>query len=230
MQPIGHLPAQEWLTFPETVQVMEAIMAGGKPARFVGGCVRDAILGLPISDIDIICPETPEKVMELLEQAGIRAEPIGLAHGSILAIQPSKTFDITTLRSDVETFGRHARVNYHDNWLDDAARRDFTMNAIYADPDGSLYDPMGGIEDLKAGRVRFIGDAYERIREDCLRILRFFRFQAYYGRMPPSASNLRLVSKKHPTLGGYHGKGLVGIKAHLAVGRPCTRDEGYAPT
>lgn len=202
MEPAGRLPAQEWFTHPETVQVMKALMSGGKPARFVGGCVRDAILGLQISDVDIATPEPPERVITLLHKLGIRVEPIGLAHGSVMAIQKNRAYDITTLRSDVETFGRHARVNYIDDWQQDASRRDFTMNAIYADLDGTLYDPTGGIPDLKAGRVCFIGDPYQRIQEDCLRILRFFRFQAYYGQEPASAEALLACEKEAPYIRG----------------------------
>ena len=165
----------------QTRKVMDALMSGGQPARFVGGCVRDALLGLPVKDIDIATPETPERVTALIEQAGLRAIPTGIDHGTITAICDGIPFEITTLRCDVETFGRHARVRYTTDWLEDAARRDLTLNALYCDPDGSVFDLVGGLADLKAGRIRFVGEARARIEEDVLRLLRFFRFYAYYG-------------------------------------------------
>lgn len=190
MKPAGKLPPQDWITFPETVRVMNAIMAGGKLARFVGGCVRDAILGRDIADVDIATAEPPTRVVRLLKDAGIQVIPFGLDHGSVLAVQPNMTYHITTLRADLETYGRHARVDFIDDWQEDAIRRDFTMNALYADLDGTFYDPAGGVEDIMAGRVRFIGDPLERIHEDYLRVLRFFRFQAYYGLEPPTEEHL----------------------------------------
>lgn len=189
MQPAGKLDSQDWLQSPETIELMHALMAGGKTARFVGGCVRNSLLQQPISDIDIATAESPEQVMVLLKAAGIHVIPVGIEHGSVLAVH-GQAYNITTLRADVETTGRHAVVSYIDDWSADAMRRDFTMNALYADLDGTFYDPCNGLPDLQEGRIRFIGDAQTRIREDYLRILRFFRFQAYYGKTPPENAHL----------------------------------------
>ena len=185
--------APAWLTEPATRAVLDAFAAGGVEARFVGGVVRDALLGLPLgasggrADIDIATPAPPERVVELLESRGIRVVPTGLAHGTVTAIpapQPGtapRHFEITTLRRDVETYGRHARVAFDADWAADAARRDFTINAIFLSPDGALDDPAGGLADLRAGRVRFVGDPATRIAEDVLRILRYYRFEARFG-------------------------------------------------
>lgn len=148
---------------------------------FVGGCVRNALLDVPVADIDIATPLTPDAVMARLKDSGIRAVPTGLAHGTVTAVHEGKPVEITTFRKDVETDGRRAKVAFTTDIAQDAARRDFTMNALYADPDGTVVDPLGGLEDLQARRVRFIGLAQDRIREDYLRILRFFRFHAWYG-------------------------------------------------
>jgi poly(A) polymerase len=184
---------QDWMTEPATRAVIDAFAAGGVEARFVGGVVRDALLGLPIgasggrTDIDIATPAPPERVVELLEARGIKVVPTGLAHGTVTAIpaaQPGtalRHFEITTLRRDVETDGRHARVAFDADWAADAARRDFTINAIFLSPDGALDDPTGGLADLRAGRVRFVGDPATRITEDVLRILRYYRFEARFG-------------------------------------------------
>lgn len=169
-----------WLTDDRTKAVMEALGQGA--ARFVGGCVRNTILGEPVADVDIATVLTPDQVITHLEKAGLRAVPTGVEHGTVTAVSGGKSFEITTLRKDVKTDGRHAEVSFTADWVADAARRDFTMNAIYADRDGTLHDPVGGHEDALAGRVRFIGDAGVRIREDYLRILRFFRFNAWYGK------------------------------------------------
>src|SRR5262249_11786068 len=153
------LPPQDWLTAPETRAVVDALTRDGGQARFVGGCVRDAWLGRAVKDIDLATPDLPETVMQRLERAGIRAIPTGIEHGTVTAVIAGKPFEITTLRHDVETFGRHARVAFTEDWNADAARRDFTMNALSAEPDGTVHDPFGGIPDLEAGRVRFVGDA-----------------------------------------------------------------------
>lgn len=180
--------------------VLGALQGNGQPARFVGGCVRDAIIKRPVKDIDIATPEPPEKVMELLRTAGIRAIPTGIDHGTVTALDGEERFEVTTLRHDVETFGRHARVAFTDDWSGDAARRDFTINALYLDMDGTIYDPTKGLKDLKAGKVRFVGDAETRIREDVLRLLRFFRFQAYYAKKPPDRKALAACSLLAPEL------------------------------
>lgn len=172
-----------WINAPETVKVMAALEAASKgSARFVGGCVRNTLRGAPVDDIDIATQLTPEKVMAALRTAGVRAIPTGLEHGTVTAVCNSQPFEITTLRRDVETDGRRAVVAFTEDWAEDAARRDFRLNAIYADAEGALSEFIpGGIDDAEAGRVIFIGDPDERLREDYLRILRFFRFNAWYG-------------------------------------------------
>jgi poly(A) polymerase len=150
--------------------------------RWVGGAVRDTLLGHPVKDIDAATPLPPEEVMLRLAAAGIKPIPTGIDHGTITAVLPGGPVEITTLRHDVSTDGRRATVAYANDWQDDAARRDFTINALYADPQtGEVFDWFGGLDDLNARRVRFIGDARTRIREDYLRILRYFRFQARFG-------------------------------------------------
>jgi poly(A) polymerase len=181
MQPSNIQIDQPWLTQPGVQDVMQALTSGGGIARFVGGCVRDAMFHRPIRDIDIATDQTPDQVIALLSDADLRHAPTGLAHGTITAIAAGQGYEVTTLRVDQETDGRRAKVAFTEDWLGDAQRRDFTMNALYCDPDGTVYDPVGGIEDIAAGRVRFIGDARARIEEDYLRILRFFRFHAWYG-------------------------------------------------
>ncbi|MEE2979967.1 MAG: CCA tRNA nucleotidyltransferase, partial [Pseudomonadota bacterium] len=183
MESAGRIDPPPWMTAPETRSVLDALGAEGAVVRLVGGAVRDAVIGRPHggTDIDIATPDTPETVIRLLEAAGLRAVPTGLKHGTVTAVAGRQPFEITTLRRDLETDGRHATVAFTDDWAADAARRDFTMNALYCDPGGTLYDPVGGIADIKAGRVRFIGDGRTRIDEDALRILRFFRFHAHYG-------------------------------------------------
>jgi poly(A) polymerase len=172
---------QPWMVEPATCAVLAALLAGGVEARFVGGSVRDALLGKQIGDIDIATPASPERVIELLEKAGIKAVPTGLAHGTVTAVVPPRHFEITTLRRDVETYGRRARVAFDADWAADAARRDFTINAIFLTPDGTLHDPVGGLVDLRARRVRFVGDPATRIAEDVLRLLRYYRFEAHFG-------------------------------------------------
>ena len=177
-----------WLHFP-LVKAVELAL-GADNIRFVGGAVRDTVIGRPIKDIDIATPLKPDEVVVRLEKAGIKVAPTGLQHGTVTAHLQGSSLEITTLRVDVKTYGRHADVAFTENWQQDAERRDFTMNAIYADTDGKIYDLTGGVADAKAGRVRFIGSARERIREDGLRILRFFRFYAHYGRGPVDVDTL----------------------------------------
>ncbi|MEM5516681.1 CCA tRNA nucleotidyltransferase [Henriciella sp. AS95] len=175
----------DWLTADETLAVMTALDKARKGgSRFVGGCVRNAIMGRAAAkeDIDIATQLEPDAVIEALEAAGIRAIPTGIEHGTITAVTNSTPFEITTLRRDVETDGRRAVVAFTEDWAEDAGRRDFRLNAIYAEADGTLHDPTGGgITDAETGHVIFIGDADTRLREDYLRILRFFRFNAWYG-------------------------------------------------
>lgn len=184
------LTPQPWMSAPETVAVIAALTARGGTARFVGGCVRDSVLGRPVKDVDIASSDVPEAVQDLLTAAGLEVAPTGLAHGTVTAISGGLPFEITTLRRDVATDGRRATVAFTDDWAADAARRDFTLNALYLDPDGTLYDPTGGLPDLRAGRVRFVGDPASRIQEDYLRILRFFRIYAHYGKPPPDVAAL----------------------------------------
>lgn len=176
------LPAAEWQRSEGLARVVSAL--DGR-ARLVGGVVRDTLLGIETRDIDIATPLAPQDVIERLERAGVRAVPTGLAHGTVTAVADHRPYEVTTLRRDISTDGRHAVVAFTDDWREDAARRDFTMNALYADPDTlAVHDFFGGLEDLKAGRVRFIGDPLKRIAEDHLRILRFFRFMARFGDVP----------------------------------------------
>jgi poly(A) polymerase len=167
------------------------IIAALGDVRFVGGCVRDALAGLIAKDIDFATPLPPQDVIAALEAAGIRAVPTGIDHGTITAVSDDEHAEVTTLRRDVSTDGRRATIAYTDNWREDAARRDFTINALYADPKtGVVFDPFGGVDDLRAGVVRFIGAPLDRIAEDHLRILRFFRFHARFGTGAPDSAAL----------------------------------------
>lgn len=170
-----------WIEDPAAQAVCAALMAGGHQALFVGGCVRNALLDMPIGDIDIATDATPEQAMALAAHAGIKVIPTGIEHGTVTFIIRKRPHEVTTFRRDVQTDGRHAKVVFSSRIEDDAARRDFTMNALYARPDGTLVDPLGGLPDLRARHLRFVGDPAARIREDYLRILRFFRFHAWYG-------------------------------------------------
>lgn len=170
-----------WIEDPAAQAVCAALMAGGHQALFVGGCVRNALLEMPIGDIDIATDATPEQAMALAAHAGIKVIPTGIEHGTVTFIIRKRPHEVTTFRRDVQTDGRHAKVAFSSRIEDDAARRDFTMNALYARPDGTLVDPLGGLPDLRARHLRFVGDPAARIREDYLRILRFFRFHAWYG-------------------------------------------------
>lgn len=166
-----------WVIAAASRAVMDALGEG----FFVGGCVRNALLGAPVTDIDVATPLLPDDVRQRLEAAGLKAIPTGVAHGTVTAVHNGTPIEITTFRADVETFGRHATVSYTTEMAVDASRRDFTMNALYADREGEVIDPLGGMADLMVRRIRFIGDPHDRIREDYLRILRFFRFHAWYG-------------------------------------------------
>jgi poly(A) polymerase len=177
-----------WFQAPALKAVVSALSVGDEKPRIVGGAVRDGLLGLPVSDVDLATALTPDAVILCLENARIKAVPTGIDHGTITAVSSGKTFEITTLRRDVSTDGRRATVAFSNDWKEDAARRDFTINALYADPDsGEVFDYFGGLVDLNAGVVRFIGDAATRIAEDHLRILRYFRFYARFGAAAPDA-------------------------------------------
>ncbi|PZQ62770.1 MAG: polynucleotide adenylyltransferase [Sphingomonas taxi] len=176
------LPAAAWRDRPGLGRLAAALDADAGHARWVGGAVRDTLLGLEVADLDLATTFAPDEVVRRLEAAGIRSVPTGIAHGTVTAISAGTVVEVTTLRRDVSTDGRHAVVAFSDDWREDAARRDFTMNALYADPlSGAVFDWFGGLADLAARRVRFIGDPYRRIAEDHLRILRFFRFHARFG-------------------------------------------------
>ena len=170
-----------WLENPHAQAVLTMLTKAGFHALAVGGCVRNALLGVPVVDVDIATDALPETVSALAEKAGLRAVPTGIAHGTVTVVSGGEGFEVTSFRHDTETFGRHARVSFGADLKQDAMRRDFTMNALYAQADGTLVDPLGGIRDLLARQVRFVGDADARISEDHLRILRFFRFHAQYG-------------------------------------------------
>lgn len=195
------IAAASWLHDPATQRVFAALNQNGYVARAVGGCVRNALLAAaaPLghapappqaTDIDIATTATPEQTLTLAAAAGLKTVPTGLQHGTITVIANGRTFEVTTLRRDVTTDGRRAEVAFTDDWAMDAARRDFTMNALYADASGTVFDPLGGYTDLRAGIIRFVGDPTTRIREDYLRILRFFRFSAEYGRDAPDPASL----------------------------------------
>jgi poly(A) polymerase len=179
-----------WLDRPETQAVFAALAAAGFTARAVGGSVRNALAGRPVIDVDIATDARPEEVMRAAEAAGLKAAPTGLAHGTVTVVAGGHPYEVTTLRRDVESHGRHATVAFTDDWSEDARRRDFTLNALYCSADGTVFDPLGGYPDLAARRVRFIGDAGERIREDYLRILRFFRLTAEFAEGPADAEGL----------------------------------------
>lgn len=171
----------DWLTDPRAQAVCGMLTEAGFAAHFVGGCVRNALMDVATTDVDIATNARPDIVSNLAKKAGFNPVPTGEEHGTITVVVQGHPFEITTWRRDVETDGRRAVVAFADTLEEDARRRDFTMNALYATPEGVVVDPLGGLADLKARRVRFIDDAHDRIREDYLRILRFFRFHAWYG-------------------------------------------------
>lgn len=204
---IDSLADAKWLNWPQTRAVFKALRADGAEARAVGGAVRNALMGTPVKDVDIATTALPEEVVQLARRAGLHAVPTGFEHGTVTLVADKMPFEVTTLRRDIETFGRHARVTFTTDWREDAMRRDFTMNALYCDADGQVHDPLGGYADLKAKRVRFIGDAHQRIREDYLRILRFFRFLAQYGDpTAPDAEGLEAVQAEKAGLAQLSGE------------------------
>jgi poly(A) polymerase len=188
--------------------LFDVLGQAGIEGRYVGGYVRDTILGRSDekTDIDIAVNRAPETVMAALAAAKLKVVPTGLKHGTVTAIVEGRPFEITTLRRDVETDGRHAVVAFTDDWREDASRRDFTFNALYADRAGTIYDYFEGRADLAAGRVRFIGDPDRRIAEDRLRMLRFFRFHAWYGRPPFDAAGFDAVRRNAATVRGLSGE------------------------
>ena len=200
----AELPA--WMRGDAVKRVLSALTAGGEEARFVGGAVRNTLMGRPVKDVDIATPLTPDNVVRRLEDAGIKAVPTGIAHGTVTAVIEGETFEVTTLRSDVETDGRRAVVAFSADWREDAGRRDFTINALYASPDGEIFDYHEGLKDIPQGRVRFIGDARARIREDYLRILRLFRFHAWYGKGDIDPTALKAAAEERANLGRLSGE------------------------
>jgi poly(A) polymerase len=195
-----------WMSDPPVRMLFDALANGGIAARFVGGCVRDWVLERPINDIDIAVDKPPGTVTKALEAADIKVVPTGIKHGTVTAIVKSRPFELTTLRRDVETDGRHAIVAFTDDWREDASRRDFTFNALYADRAGTIYDYFDGQTDLKAGRVRFIGDPEQRIAEDRLRVLRFFRFHARFGKPPFDGPSFDACRRNAATVSGLSGE------------------------
>ncbi|SDE81875.1 CCA tRNA nucleotidyltransferase [Rhodospira trueperi] len=185
--PVGQLSPDPWMKTPGLRRLLAALSADGTEVRLIGGCVRDGLLRRPVKDVDIATPDRPEVVQALLARADIGTVPWrrGLEHGTVLAVVDETPFEVTTLRRDVRCDGRHAEVAFTEDWTADAARRDFTINTLSATPDGAVFDYFDGITDLSAGRVRFVGRAIDRIREDALRILRFFRFHAHYAHTAP---------------------------------------------
>ncbi len=221
MQSQDRLPLQPWMTSRATSALLKALEANGSEVRFVGGCVRDAIKGFPIKDIDLATPDRPEKVVYLLESAGLKAIPTGIDHGTVTAISHGESYEVTTLREDVETDGRRAKVAYTDDWVRDAARRDLTINALSCRSDGTLFDPFDGLEDLRNGRVRFVGNASERITEDYLRLLRFFRFHAFYGAGELDGEGLAAAKQLAPNLTSLSGERVrVELLRLLSTGDP----------
>ncbi len=195
-QPALRIAPPAFLSDP-ALQAVLAVLPG---ARLVGGCVRDAIAGRAVADIDLATPSPPDAVTRALQAGGLRAVPTGLDHGTVTAVSGGRGFEVTTLRRDQATDGRHAQVAWTADWREDAARRDFTMNAMSMLPDGAVYDYFDGVSDLRAGRVRFVGDPAARIGEDYLRILRFFRFHARYGHGEPDPAALDALRDGVPGL------------------------------
>ena len=208
-----------WLQRPATRAVFAALAAKGFEARAVGGAVRNALLGRTVGDVDIATPARPAEVMAAAQAAGLRAIATGLAHGTVTVIAEGQTYEVTTLRVDVETDGRHAKVAFSGDWAADARRRDFTLNALYCSADGRLFDPLGGWPDLVLRRVRFIGDARQRIREDYLRILRFLRFAAEYGEGLPDPEGLAAAVAERAGLASLSGERVRAELLRLLVAR-----------
>jgi tRNA nucleotidyltransferase/poly(A) polymerase len=189
-KPFPNLAAAEWLAAPAVRRVFAVLTAGGEEARIAGGAVRNALMGLAVGEVDFATTATPDKVIAAAAKAGIRAVPTGLDHGTVTLVVDGTGFEVTTLRQDIDTDGRHAIVRFGRDWDADARRRDFTVNALSVDAAGVVHDPVGGYPDILARRIRFIGDPDRRIAEDRLRILRFFRFQAQVGEGAIDAAGL----------------------------------------
>jgi poly(A) polymerase len=213
----------EWLKRPQVARVFSALSKEGVTTRAVGGAVRNTLLRLPVTEIDLATTALPDRVMALARAAGLKVVPTGIEHGTVTVIVDGMPFEVTTLRRDVETYGRHATVAFTEDWEEDARRRDFTLNALYADRDGTVFDPLGGYGDLVEGRVRFIGDAEERIKEDYLRILRFFRFNAYYGKGSLDPDGLSACVKLREGLGRLSAERVAGELRRILVAPQAVR-------
>ena len=205
MQATKKITTKDWMTDHKTTKIMTLL--GGShdsiQSLFVGGCVRNTLLGFPVVDVDIATKYHPDEVLKILDDNGIKAIPTGIDHGTVTAIMDDQTFEITTLRKDVDTDGRHAVVSFTQDWVEDAMRRDFTINTLLMDLNGNIYDPTGaGLKDLDHGRVVFVGDADKRIVEDYLRILRFFRFYGTYGQGKPDENALDAIKKHADKIAG----------------------------
>jgi len=200
------LPPPLWLHEPDLQQLFARVQAAGGEARAVGGCVRDHLMQRKAGDIDIACTLLPDAMMRLSTAQGWKAVPTGIAHGTVTLVLPQRVVEVTTLRRDVQTDGRHAEVAFSDNFEEDALRRDFTMNALYMDAWGVITDMVGGTEDIEERRVRFIGDAAQRIREDALRMLRFFRFLATHGQPPVDEAALSAIGAQKILLNDLSGE------------------------
>lgn len=198
--PARRLPPPRWLRDPMLLRLFATVAAGGGTLRLVGGAVRALVQGGMPDDLDCATDLRPQPLMKLLRRAGYRVIPTGLAHGTVSVLAGSWRVEVTTLRVDLRTDGRHARVAFTDNWRADARRRDLTVNALYADADGWVHDPVGGLADLRWGRVRFVGDPVRRIAEDRLRVLRFFRFHAWLGRGAPDPRAMAACAAAAPGL------------------------------
>ncbi|BCG93296.1 CCA tRNA nucleotidyltransferase [Mesorhizobium sp. 131-2-1] len=199
--PVSLAGRADWLNEKHLQRLLAALAKGGEEVRVAGGAVRNTLLGQPVADIDIATTTLPEETVRRAEAAGFKTVPTGIEHGTVTAIAGGKAYEVTTLRADIETDGRRAKVSFGRDWKLDAERRDFTINALYAEADGSVVDLVGGVADIAARRLRFIGDAEARIREDYLRILRFFRFFAWYGDGRPDAEGLKACARLKDGLG-----------------------------
>ncbi len=201
MTRLPSLARARWLREPGLQQIFTAIAAAGGEARVAGGAVRNALFKVPVADVDVAATLPPERVMEVCKAAGMGVHPTGIEHGTVTVVAQHRPYEVTTLRHDVETDGRRARVAFHDDWERDALRRDFTMNALYCDARGKIYDFTGGYEDILQSRIIFVGAPAKRIEEDYLRILRFFRFHAQFGKGVPDKAGLAACKRYVMNLG-----------------------------
>lgn len=212
---------QAWFRDPDLQRVLALLNGDGGAARVVGGAVRNSLMCLPVSDMDVATTLLPEAVIERAKKAGIKSVPTGLKHGTVTLVAGGRPFEVTTLRRDVETDGRRAKVEFTDDWKTDAARRDLTINALYADADGKVHDYFGGLDDIGSGTIRFIGSAAERIAEDYLRVLRFFRFFAFYGRGRPDPEGLKASAAARKQLGSLSAERVwAELRKLLSAGDP----------